>query len=232
MRERQFERVSVWHGNERRSAYRIECSRCGGFELFRYHGARHAPPKAAEQRFRGLGWLIGRRAKDDVCPSCLAAPSKPAPRAARPAPVLKLVPKQEATLNTQPQPPAPRAEPPRAMSREEKRIINLKLHEVYVDERVGYVEGWTDSRIAKDLGVPRAWVSEVRDELFGPVHEPEFVRQLLAEQSSAAAALTAARQEVNRLIAATDEAVVKVAACEARQAELDRRIDRLRKEVA
>ena len=58
---------------------------------------------------------------------------------------------------------------PRQMSREDRRIIFEKLNEVYVDEKSGYSSPWTDEKVSVDLGVPRAWVSNVREEMFGPV---------------------------------------------------------------
>ncbi len=49
-------------------------------------------------------------------------------------------------------------EPPAELTRENRRIILAKLEEVYVDEKTGYSPGWTDAKLALDLGVPRAWV--------------------------------------------------------------------------
>jgi hypothetical protein len=64
------------------------------------------------------------------------------------------------------------------MSRDDRRIIFARLNDVYVNERTGYSEQWTDKRVAEDLGVPRAWVSEVRDRDFGPDHNAEFTEQV------------------------------------------------------
>lgn len=55
-----------------------------------------------------------------------------------------------------------KAEAPPAMTRDDKRIINLKLHEVYINETIGYDADWTDHRVAESLGIPRALVSQVR----------------------------------------------------------------------
>ena len=60
------------------------------------------------------------------------------------------------------------AEAPRTMTRDERRIIFEKLNDVYVSEKVGYMEDWNDEKVAKDLGVARAWVSGLREEMFGP----------------------------------------------------------------
>ena len=62
-----------------------------------------------------------------------------------------------------------KADAPRTMSRDDRRIIFGKLETCWSDEKKTYDQGWTDERVAKDLGVPRAWVSTVRDENFGPV---------------------------------------------------------------
>jgi hypothetical protein len=56
------------------------------------------------------------------------------------------------------------------MGREDRRIIFDKLNGVYLDERRGYDTGWSDHKVSTDLGVPRAWVEQVREEMFGPVN--------------------------------------------------------------
>ena len=72
-----------------------------------------------------------------------------------------------ATASAEPAPqPAPQADPPPAMDREDRRIITEKLDDVYGDR--GYRGSWTDTTLARDLNVPRAWVSEVREAFFGP----------------------------------------------------------------
>lgn len=48
----------------------------------------------------------------------------------------------------------------------------------------GYDAGWSDEAVAKDLGIPRAWVTSVRDEMFGPAIADDDPRKLL-EQISA-----------------------------------------------
>ena len=69
---------------------------------------------------------------------------------------------------------AKKAEPPPQMKPEDRRIVAEKIGDVYVD--TGYIAPWTDDLVARDLGVPRAWVAEVRDFMFGPANEnPELV---------------------------------------------------------
>jgi hypothetical protein len=59
-------------------------------------------------------------------------------------------------------------EPPK-MGRDERRLVFEKLNEHYVSEAVGYGDGWSDKKIAEELGCPRKWVEDVREEMFGPV---------------------------------------------------------------
>ncbi len=47
-----------------------------------------------------------------------------------------------------------------------RRLINDKLDAVY-DPETGYVDTWTDKRLAEAIGVPLAWVAEVRELMFG-----------------------------------------------------------------
>lgn len=70
--------------------------------------------------------------------------------------------------------PGPEEEPPmsdttapRELTREWKRRINARLDEVYAGEDTGYSADWTDEKVARDLGVPRAWVEAIRVELHG-----------------------------------------------------------------
>jgi hypothetical protein len=69
----------------------------------------------------------------------------------------------------------------RVMTRDDRRIIFEKLNEVYVNDKVGYDKGWTDERVATDLGIPRAWVRLIREENFGDEVGNEEIRQLLQE---------------------------------------------------
>lgn len=71
------------------------------------------------------------------------------------------------------------AEQPRKMEREDRRIILAKLNDVYIDEASGYQSPWTDRKVAEDLGVPQAWVAELRDENFGPAADNQEIREML-----------------------------------------------------
>ena len=61
------------------------------------------------------------------------------------------------------------------MTRDERRIIFEKINEIYVGEKVGYSDSWDDEKVAKDLGVPRAWVSAIREDMIWPRRERSHV---------------------------------------------------------
>lgn len=74
-----------------------------------------------------------------------------------------------------------KADPPRQMTKEDRRLIFAKIDEVYLDESKGYSTGWSDKNVASDLGVPQAWVKTIREENFGSEGANEDVKALIAE---------------------------------------------------
>lgn len=137
-----------------------------------------------ENTFRRRNWQVSHNRAHDLCPahvSAKAAEKRRAKEANRqPLEIVKPTGAAGVTpMNAQPQPP--RAEPPAEASRSDKRIIIAKLEEVYLSEGEGYSADWSDQKVASYLGVPRAWVTAVRDELFGPVPDSEESRQVLAD---------------------------------------------------
>ena len=66
---------------------------------------------------------------------------------------------------------------PRKMSREHKRKIWRTIDDNYASNK--YVAPATDKSLAEELGVPWAWVKEVREEDFGPAGEdPELIKMI------------------------------------------------------
>ena len=137
----------------------------------------------------------------------------------RTVPTLQVV---ESTLVVKSDPP--RAEPPREMSRDDRRIIFAKISEVYVNEEVGYADGWTDHKIAVDLGVPHAWVAKTRDDMFGPAGDNKQIKELIAEFEKLDGKIKAVDTEIDQL---DDKFKVLVA----EQAQLRVKMDAIRKQV-
>lgn len=147
-------------------AFQIRC-KCGATEEVGRRGSSKGgilPPEAIARFFASRGWKVGQTARKDRCPECFHK-TKPAKKPAEQEGA-----DQMATKVQEVRPPRPGAseEPPREMKKDDRRIIFGKLDEVYIDERSGYCKDWNDERVSKELGCPRAWVAQVRDENFGP----------------------------------------------------------------
>lgn len=198
MSERAFPLENIEHGGSRAFAAKIECAECGAVA---YHiKARETAKIANEQHFRKQGWHVGNGPRADKCPACQK----------KRKPDLKVVPMEQ------------KAEAPREMSREDRRIIFTKIDELYLNDKTGYHPPWTDAAVSRDLGVPRAWVATVREELFGPEgSNPDF--DAFLEQAAPIIA------EIKNLCRSAQSQLEQVRAMETRVGELERisrRIDR------
>lgn len=172
----------------------ITCANCAKEGEFRHVGAKK-PPEAMEQYFRNHGWNVGSKPSRDLCPECVAATSPTRKPRGEAPPFMN----GRSVTGLGETPPA--AEPAREMTLADKRIIFAKINEVYLDNR--YESPWTDGAVAKDLGVPRDWVRQVREELIGPDGSnedyEEFLKQVADLRSSFAAALEWAAQTNTKL---------------------------------
>lgn len=161
MSAREFRPVSYPIEGRRIHTYTLTCSKCGCVDHIGQQNMGEAVAQdQVPKKFAAKGWTVGRRAQDDLCPEHTRQEEER--RRSRPA--LKIV---EAPVQQL------KADPPRKMSFSDKRVIIAKLEDVYVSEQVGYDTGWNDERVANDLGVPRAWVEEIRDANFGPIRVDE-----------------------------------------------------------
>jgi hypothetical protein len=164
------------------TAMRIECCKCEKTDLFRQIGKRF-PPIAAEQYFRNHGWTVGKSPRRDKCPEC-----------SHPRPVVVKIPvQQEREIVVE----EIKADAPREMTRADRRIINDKLDEVYGD--TCYKAPWTDAAVARDLGVPKAWVAAVRDEFFGVEGSNPDLEFFRSEAEKIAASVTDITQQFAHL---------------------------------
>lgn len=151
----------------------IRCSCCGITD------ARPVPRQSntcdqsfADRIFRNKGWEVGRSRKEDVCPECVKQRQE-ARQSMRKAKELVIMPAQIIPINkkteeSQMQTNKAISAEPRQMTRDDRRLIFGKIDEVYVDANEGYGKGWTDQKVATDLGIPVAWVRTIREENFGP----------------------------------------------------------------
>lgn len=156
----------------------ITCANCGVHDHLVISGAA-APPALANQSFRRRGWSVGRSRSHDLCPKCnprfgkakahravaklaVVVPRPPVnpPQIPQPASKIKGV---EPMLDLVTNNPRPEVRQP---TREDRRRVLDEIAACYMD--IGYAGHTTDATLAAKLDVPRVWVSEIRDEFFGP----------------------------------------------------------------
>jgi len=158
-----FEMCTIEVDHKHKRAARIKCGHCSEEETVAVNTMQRSGGDDEEviermvgQKFEKHGWKVAKVAVQHRCPRCFTAIKATNARKHKEDHKMdnKVVP-----IN---------AEAPRTMTRDERRIIFEKLNDVYVSEKVGYMEDWNDEKVAKDLGVARAWVSGLREEMFGP----------------------------------------------------------------
>jgi hypothetical protein len=142
--------------------YRIVCGKCGDddFVSAQDMGATH--PNIA-RKFARAGWLIGATTAADRCPAC-AGPSA-AKTVSKGLPMVK-TPPATAPLPALPGVAVVTPSPAAAMKITE---VYMALSDAYDLAARGYRAGWTDERIARDLGVSVELVAKRREQDFGPV---------------------------------------------------------------
>lgn len=174
MSQRQFDESTERRDGRFMKVARVTYGKCGVSKAqnIQLNNGYIAPPQI-KQRFEQAGWTIGKDGFRDMCPGCTASLKN------KEKPALKIVPSAPAPAATPS--PSPSETPPRQLGRDDRRIIFEKLNEVYLDEKRGYDTGWSDHRVATDLGVPRKWVETIRIENFGDTAGNEESLQLLAE---------------------------------------------------
>lgn len=166
--------------------HRLQCATCEFIDGITSGSRQELPMQMITKKFQQKGWEVGQVARKDKCPACVEADTA-ARRAKnnRHGNVVPIKP-EEPAMSVQPpisitSPHLQRvsAEPPRTMDVDERRLIFAKLQETYIDKDAGYAVPWTDQAVAKDLGVPLAWVADVRSNFFGPVRDNGEIRELL-----------------------------------------------------
>lgn len=59
-----------------------------------------------------------------------------------------------------------------AAAKKSHRLVMQALEDYYDEAKSTYREGWTDKKVASEIGVSEASVASVREEFFGPLGEP------------------------------------------------------------
>lgn len=220
MSRRHFIETPVREDGQSVMRYRLVCGSCGcGESLGRQNFGPERAATALPKKFEERGWHVGKRhdGRDDRCPSCVNREQEVRRRRPTPIPSEETTPVPQTPTTVAPT-SSQKLEPtmadkPREASRDERRLILAKLNDVYIDESAGYSAGWTDARVAQDLGVPRAWVSPIREENFGPGTSDE-VEKTLTEARAVAAEAATFRQAMDELTARGAEILKRAEAVE------------------
>lgn len=161
------------------------------------------------RKLQHKGWRIGRRRGDHRCPRCLEV-ERLTKLGVPPASAFNQVNSKETMMSSTTVLP-PKKLPPvndvRAMTRGDKTAIYDLLKEVYLSDKVGYSDGWSDQKLAEKLGVPRGWVATIRDEFFGEEITDEKTRERVKEAHELLAkikALVPAIEEARKLLGLAD----------------------------
>ncbi len=200
-----------------RRMHRFTCSRCGATHDVAPTGTRAPmPAQFLEKKLRSAGWQVGKSSDHDICPDCMMKARKDKRERQNMSKHYDALAKSAAI----------KAEPPAQPSREDRRIIIAELESVYVDEKTGYSALWSDQKVAEKLGVPRKWVSDVREDLFGPEGSSEGAKELLSEakamRDAADEALKKAREFHAEIQAEAKRIADRDAAFQRRWAEMQR----------
>lgn len=158
--------------------------------------------KLCAQALEREGWCFRRK---PTCPSCVAK---------RKAPTATVIPiKKEPPAMAQPSPkPRPSEQPPRTPTPADRKKINAALEGEYDDEKGRYLGDASDKTIAKALGMPHAWVAEVRVLMFGEGAGNEAVEKGREEVEALKAELVALEKQAFALAERADKATKALAA--------------------
>ncbi|NTG22029.1 hypothetical protein G6L00_16445 [Agrobacterium rhizogenes] len=201
MTSRTFPEVSITAGGQQVKAMKIGCSECEAVGYFAFQsGHKRRPPIAAVQHFQNKDWVVGSTPRKDLCP------------------VHAKLSRRKGT-KTMADLTAPVADKPREMSRDDRRIINDKLDEVYGNG--AYKTPWTDAAVARDLGVPRDWVAQVREAFFGEAGTNPLFDEYLAAKAGI-------EQSMSAVVALQDAAIKRFESCTKELSELRKKLDDLR----
>jgi hypothetical protein len=153
--KRWFDRTSLLRpGGARVPGYVIDCSSCGGKDEIAATGHSGVlPPDVLTKKWKQRGWKIGR--KSATCPACNGT-------------------QQEKPMATQAAADAPRQPTPA-----DKRRIFREIDDHWNEEKSRYEGSTTDQTIATGLDVPRAWVTQIREDAFGKSQRNEDMDKVL-----------------------------------------------------
>lgn len=167
---------------------RLTCSECGAKDEWTV-ASKMPPPEVLTKHFSNQGWLVRKKPS---CPACRIKILKGVARCQH------LLIKATATTDSKQEAPImsnvasiKTEQAPTEAVKAARRKANEFLMFNFDVEKGRYEDGWSDERVAKESGMPLAWVVKRRDEEYGPLKEPSEFAELRKEVGALSAALTA-----------------------------------------
>jgi hypothetical protein len=143
----------------------IVCSACGVEDSV----ASTFTEESAKASFTHKGWSVAKKRHDDLCSDCAAKRCKKHKADDSVQAQTGILEEDMSHVDVQ---PLVHADEPRKATIAQKRLISEKLDDVYPVPDKGYINGYTDEKLAKELNMPRAWVTERRVDMYGERETP------------------------------------------------------------
>ena len=186
-----FECGLQWEKRGIISVVKASCRHCG--ETHEMNLATHLPPDQIVKKVRTLGWVDRKKAW--TCGKCRD-------HADTPLDVIK-----EGTVNDElrriftpalvPAKPETSEKIAKPTYRQIKKAMDL-IEGNFDVENGAWLEGWSDARLAEEVGIERNVAFLMREDAFGPLRRPAELDQLLSEVRAAVEMLT----DINARVAA------------------------------
>lgn len=168
--KRKFEQHSVLEEGRIVWVQRITCHECPDQNSIDIRSAGdQMPPEAVAHKARQKGWHVGSRPNRDRCPDCIGTRHHQQEDQTKQTPINHGSNEKDfASQLRAADAVASLVKPARARTKEEAQLIFTAVQEAWRGSEHGYKGGVSDDTLATELGLPRVWIAEIRDQFFGP----------------------------------------------------------------
>lgn len=206
-----IEILSTRSGDARYSFARAFCSSCGARTEVRVGGGS-ANYEHAAKKMRSAGWDIDISHQRVRCPSC-NSPKRQKPEGGQVV-TPKIPTSPTKSIASTPAPGlASEAITARTLSPDQRARIRRELDAHFDDTRGCYLDGMSDKKIGESLGIPWAFVRDLREAAYGKITSDGVLDDLKQEadkvradlKSAFEAALTEADTKLSAIMRSIDE---------------------------
>jgi hypothetical protein len=186
-----FECGLQWEKRGIISVVKASCKHCG--ETHEMNLASHMPPDQLVKKIRILGWVDRKKAW--TCDKCRDHADTEITKEGSMSDEIRRV-FTPVVVPTTPPPARPEGNA-KPTYRQIKKAMDLIAGNFDV-ENGAWLEGWSDARLAEEVGIERNVAFLMREDAFGPLRRPAELDQLLSEVHAATEMLT----DINARVAA------------------------------